>query len=591
MRRTVTVLPFLAALLLVARPGWCVPADGATGGAVPADTAPADSAEPDAAPIAPEGTALGTRFGSLVYLEHHGYFRFRTDLFWQADLGIRGVSGVAPPLLENRGNEGFEGGKKGDHVIGGANIRFRYAPELRIGERVRIFTWLDILDNLVLGSTPASGPAGYGLWAYGLDSAVPPTSDVNSLSDAIRAKALWGELLLFDAITIRLGRIPDEWGLGILRHPGAGVDDDYGVAVDRAEFMGSLEGFHFGFTWDFFVEGVTSESRYEPYGQDYGLDTADDVGQWLLFVEQRPRRPEELEARERDLHVHRRPVFDWGVMSAFRTQDTSSARQERATPLEDACLTGPDPTRDIAYDCLQFVPRDAFLWTPDVWGRLLWAPRPGHLLRVELEVALLYGSIKGTELLRNTDTSKDILQAGGVLQAEYSTGPTQFGLEFGFATGDDTDGVFGIQDGSEVVDVTNPSPQSFQVQNRTLTNFKFTRAYHIDHLLYREVIGAITNSWYLHPWVTHQFWRKGAMSVGARLDLEYARAFDADGTPGRALDLGFEVDITGSFRIAKSFEARLVFATLFPMGGLDNAGLGLDAAPALTAQLNLFWMF
>lgn len=591
MRRHWTLWPLLLVLLVAARP---------LSAAEEEDTAPAPATGTDAAAAAEEGaptatlggeSSLTTRFGSLVYLEHHGYFRFRSDLFWQADLGIRGVSGVSPPLLENRANEGFHDGYDGDRVLAGGNIRFRYSPTLHIGERFSVFARLDVLDNLVLGSTPAAGPSAFGLWAFGEDTQVPPTSDVNTLRDAIRAKAVWGELLLFDAITIKLGRMPDDWGLGLLRNGGDDLDDDFGSEVDRIEAMGSLEGFHFGFTWDFFIEGVVSQNRWQALGQPYGLDTADDAGQWIVFVEQQPRRPEELDKRHHDLYVARRPVFDWGVMSAFRTQDLSSERQERITGLEDVCLVGPDASMDIGYDCLQMVPRDAFLWYPDVWARLQWSPKAGHLLRVELEVALVYGDMGVTELLSRTDTSKDVLAAGGVLQGEYRMGPTSVGLEFGFATGDDTDGVFGVLDGSEVVDVENPSPQSLQVRNRTLTNFKFHRAYRVDHLLYREVIGAITNSIYLRPWASHDFWTKGTTTIGGRIDLIYARALDEGGTPGSALDLGVEADLTAFLRLGAAFDARLVFAALFPLGGLDNALLGLDAEPAITLQANLFWKF
>ncbi len=530
--------------------------------------------------------------GSLFSLRHHGGFRFRSGLYWRGDLGTRGTSGIPSSPLESRVNEGFEGGWADSQLLAGANIRLRYQPEMLIGERIRVHAIIDALDNLVMGSTPAFGPRADALFMRpAAGGQAPPTSGINSFKDSVHVKALWGELLLFDAITIRLGRIPDQWGLGILRNAGLGVDDDFGAAVDRAEFMGSYAGYHLGFSWDFFYSGVTSASRAQPLGQPYGYTTADTIGQWIVFLESRPRRIEELRAREHDLFERRRPVFDWGVMSVFRTQETTSERQDRSAPLEDACLLGPDSMLDIAFDCIRLAHRDAFLWYPDIWARLLWAPRPGHLLQIEIELAMAYGHVSSSELLRRADTSKDILQGGGVLRAQYHIGPTEMGLEFGFATGDDTGGVFGIQDGSEVVDVESPSAQSFQVRNRRLTNFKFARAYTIDYLLYREVIGAVTNSWYLKPWAQHTFYSKGDLSLGVRLDLLFARAFVAAGTPGQSLNLGFEADVTGFLRLAESFDARLIVATLVPFNGLDNADLGLAAAPSVSVQARLFWNF
>ena len=528
----------------------------------------------------------GVAFGRFFYFEPHGYLRFRGDLFWNGDIvDGAGYSGILPPVLENSANQGYESGHKGNDLIGSANMRFRFSPTMRIGERFQVHTIVDVLDNLVLGSTPSGGwGPNTGLWTSTQDGQAPPTEDVNSLYDAIRVKALWVDMLVFDAITIRIGRIPDDWGLGLLRNGGLDIDDDYGSSVDRVEFMGSYAGFHFGLTWDMFFDALTSETEAQPYGQPYELGEADDIYQWILFVEQRPRRPEEIEERERMLHEQRKPVFDWGFMSAFRKQTTSAERQEASPGEEEFCEEHP-------YDCYRLADRDAFLWTPDLWGRLLWAPKAGHLLRIELELAMIYGNISSTEFLRTTDTAKDVIQGGGALEVEYAIDRTSFGLDFGFATGDDTDGLFGIQDGSEVIDTSEPSAASFQVNNRKLTNFKMHRAFRVDQLLYREVIGAVTNSFYLSPWVQHVFLDKGVHKLGARLDLLYARAFDRDGTPGRDYDLAFEADLTGFYKLGRSLDARLIFAALIPFGALDYDLYGWEASPALTFQANVTWMF
>ncbi len=549
---------------------------------------PATAGEGDAIPRHPEwvDSDHGVAFGRFFYLEPHGYLRFRGDLFWNPSvIGRDGYAGMRPPLLENTANRGYEGGHKGTDLIGGGNLRFRFSPTMRIGERFRVMTIVDVLDNLVLGSTPAGGYGpNTGLWTAAQDGQAPPSADVNSLYDAIRVKALWIDMLVFDAITIRLGRIPDEWGLGLLRNGGLGIDDDFGSSVDRVEFMGSYAGFHFGLAWDTFFDALTSESAAQPYGQPYELGEADDIYQWIVYVEQRPRRPEEKEARARQLHVERKPVFDWGFMSAFRKQSASAERQDLSPGEADFCAENP-------YDCMRLANRDAFLWYPDLWGRLLWAPAPGHLLRVEIELAMVYGNISSTEFLRKTDTSKELLAGAGALEVEYQIDRTSVGLDFGFATGDGTDGLFGVLDGSELVDTGEPSAASPQVRNRWVTNFKMHRAFGLDHLLYREVIGAVTNSFYLRPWLRHTFFEKGKHRIGAQLDLLYARAFDRDGTPGRAYDLGFEADLTGFYQLGPSLDVRLIFATLIPFAALDDASRGYAASPVLTFQGNVTWIF
>ena len=37
----------------------------------------------------------------------------------------------------------------------GANMRFRLNPELHISDNLRVMSQIDMLDNLVLGSTPS----------------------------------------------------------------------------------------------------------------------------------------------------------------------------------------------------------------------------------------------------------------------------------------------------------------------------------------------------------------------------------------------------------------------------------------------------
>jgi hypothetical protein len=37
----------------------------------------------------------------------------------------------------------------------GANMRFRLTPELHISDNLRVLSQIDMLDNLVLGSTPS----------------------------------------------------------------------------------------------------------------------------------------------------------------------------------------------------------------------------------------------------------------------------------------------------------------------------------------------------------------------------------------------------------------------------------------------------
>ena len=103
-------------------------------------------------------------------LEHHGYFRFRTDVFWNGHLGLSlsdqnediRTTAIPPPLRENQINNDdvnpwftTEGGASDDaRTLASANLRFRYRPTFHVSQSMRIHGTFDFLDNVVLGSTP-----------------------------------------------------------------------------------------------------------------------------------------------------------------------------------------------------------------------------------------------------------------------------------------------------------------------------------------------------------------------------------------------------------------------------------------------------
>src|SRR5581483_6700090 len=114
-------------------------------------------------------------------LEVHGYFRTRGELLHNFSLGRHNDPGdpTAPylwphPLDDTYNNDtqttrtvslcGDLGdgslkanGQPGycfDKTQSSANMRFRVSPELHISDNLRILSQIDLLDNLVLGSTP-----------------------------------------------------------------------------------------------------------------------------------------------------------------------------------------------------------------------------------------------------------------------------------------------------------------------------------------------------------------------------------------------------------------------------------------------------
>src|SRR6185369_2148048 len=177
----------------------------------------------------------------------------------------------------------------------GANMRFRLNPELHISDNLRVMSQIDLLDNLVLGSTPEgyanqpSSKGGYEVVARGgyaplgafASTQWAPQAGVNSTKDSIIVKRVWAEYTTPVGV-LRFGRMPSHWGLGILANSGDGHDSDYQSTADRIMFVTGIKKYdlYFAGIWDFANEGITSASFSQQQGQPHDLTQLDDVNQY-----------------------------------------------------------------------------------------------------------------------------------------------------------------------------------------------------------------------------------------------------------------------------------------------------------------------
>src|SRR6202171_5981241 len=152
----------------------------------------------------------------------HGYLRLRGEFFNNMRLGRGADPGV---------NYLFPGpfiGEGGHNSQSDANFRFRFEPTLEVSEDLSIYSQLDILDNILLGSDPVS------------DMYIDPYTPLaifshGRASGAVKVKRVWGRVntalgeFLF-------GRMGYHWGLGILHNDGNCLDCDFGDTYDRIAF-------------------------------------------------------------------------------------------------------------------------------------------------------------------------------------------------------------------------------------------------------------------------------------------------------------------------------------------------------------------
>ena len=96
----------------------------------------------------------------------------------------------------------------------------------------------------------------------------------------------------------------------------------------------------------------------------------------------------------------------------------------------------------------------------------------------------------------------------------------------------------------------------------TITNFKFDPGYNVDLILFREVIGTVTDALYIKPHITYRV----TEDLGIRGDFMWANALVQASTPGLQFPLGIELDGTAWYRSDDGFFLMFQGGVLIPLG-------------------------
>ena len=617
-------------------PGPIGPAGSPQGPGTKKKEGPAEEAPKDKEalrPIEPVPAAPKKRRRVQLF-DLHGYMRVRGDYFHRPGLGLidQVPEGTLPkrffsppaeteeidadgmPLandaqcinrLADGGTSGQRAGARCQRRNGfpSANMRLRLEPTLHITDTVRVHSQVDFLDNLVLGSTPDSlaqdNPAApIDIFTRGQS---PPQQGLNGPQDSVLVKRAWGEIRFGFGLGLEFGRMPWSWGMGMVANHGNGyerlekqdiirqVDRDYGDSVDSVRFS-----FDFGkdrrkahrvaFSWDWAASGPTTGQLLgreyasgSTVGQEFSVEKFDNVYQWSLSIERRDA-PDML---KRKLSLGS-SVLNYGVITWLRYQD-----------IDDTIGAPGDPYILGFQDYVnRLVHRRAIFATPDAWMRVNW-----RTLRVELEASGNFGSFRvrdldadidelgGDEYLRQITRdqleTKVLANFGYAFEFKYGFFKDRFhiGFDQGLATGDTAAQL-----------EANPLSPLNTNDNRYLTNFRFNPAYNIDLLLFREILGTVSNAAYFKPWAAFYFFDH----FSARLDIEYALAARRQSTLGNRWSYGVELD--GALRYHDAREPiffQIQYGVMFPLPAfnriLPDTGRVEDAraAQALQAQVGI----
>jgi len=546
-------------------------------------------------------------------IELHGYFRTRAQLFQDLFLGrhssslqgtdpegqylanipvdqsytqLNGTSHNAVACGPAQQPNGLPTQNCYDKTESSANVRLRLDPEIDISDNLRIQTEIFALDNLVLGSTPnafamqpgssttatmASNSTGYVSAGYNRfaplsflsTSQGPPTAGVNATTNSINVQRVWAEYNT-PLGQLRFGRMPGNWGLGMVENSGDGIDSDYQTTLDRIMFVTGLKSMdlYFGGAWDFVSTGPTNGTAFDVYGgQPYNTCNLCNVNEWAAFVAHRTN-PEiqRLKLSRGDL------VLNGGLYTTFRSQylDVASG-QTPYTNNYAATNNGLEPSR-------------AWAITPDLWVQALW-----RKFRFEAEAASIQGQIGYSSLNTNMFNPVNLRSYGVVTQTEFRAVEDKLDLQFGFGWASGDAYANNANNGA-----LSPSPTGLQSEFANANNqvadistFRFHPDYHVDLLFFRNILQQIEGAYYFRPSVDYDFLRHAdGEKLGGGGAVIWSRASEFVQAPGHKRDLGVELDLQlyyqskdGSLNDDPSkiggFFAMLQYGVFFPLAGLN----------------------
>ena len=496
-------------------------------------------------------------------IELGGYYRLRTDWFKNFNLGFRDdVNAGGAPFPRDLACSSTLSGHPCSDTLSSANMRLRLEPVLNIDEGTSVHVQADVYDNLVLGSTPSgvdlsgvySGSNPPPVGAFGSTQA-PSVKGVNSDRDALLVKRAWAEVALPLGV-LYAGRMPNQWGMGIYHNAGGrdpingtyNYDADYGDTVDRVAFSAQIPGTPLramiAADWDLtsLVSNQTSANKGNE-GHPFDLDDSSDTNGWVAVLSKMTAPQEFKDAVDRG-----ETVLDYGVYFEYKTQSW------------DTNLTG--FTLGNTFDSTtNYVPRDLKTYTPDLWAKL----GTGSLL-FEAELVGQFGSVTHLDDLGITG-SADIRKLGGSARATWKgvDGKLRLGFEGGFATGDQWDN---NPQGNTNIAYANQlgDPSICNAQHTcTLTQFMFNRDYQVDMILWRRLVGAVTNAAYAKPFLSYDLTKSIMFKVANITSF----ALKPIATPGNAVMYGTEFDGDLGYYGNRIF-LGISYGVLFPLGAMAH---------------------
>jgi uncharacterized protein (TIGR04551 family) len=351
---------------------------------------------------------------------------------------------------------------------------------------------------------------------------------------------------------------------------------------------------------DFDLEGPSSAREFAG-GQPFDLSNADDGHSFILAIAKR-----DTDSQAKAKLADNLAVFNYGVHFTYRVQ-RNDAVEFFNQPFQDE-------GGNVALSPDSWAPRRGSLYIPDIWVKY-----ERRLFRLELELAGVFGSFENraqsfADQNGGANQALTFTQFGAVGQSEFRLmdGALKLGLEVGFASGDRAPGMGnrprrrgprqpGPDGNLNTPDDTFLPPQAGNFDgpqydcaptggcvDADIRNFRFNRDYRIDMILWREILGSVTDAIYAKPTASYQI----AEGFDIFAAIIYSRAVYPESTPSSSeASLGVEINAGAKYETEDGFFAQVGWGILFPLGGLaDTRPEGtpnLDTAQAVRGLIGI----
>jgi uncharacterized protein (TIGR04551 family) len=357
------------------------------------------------------------------------------------------------------------------------------------------------------------------------------------------------------------------WGTGFFINNGDCFGCDHGDSGDRVALTVPLLGHYVTGLYELTASGPYTSS----FGQEIPLERRAQVNTVALAVS----RYNSPEAQKRRLRANR-PLIQYGLVASYRWQDLDAPGWTQPGGL----------TRS-------FGPNDYIRRGVDTFAGDLWVMLHHRGFRAELEFATVVGQIADASNTPGVSFRQAVTtrQFGGVLSLSYAFWrfPLRLRLELGAASGDDAPG-FGtrIAPGQAVAQRGDlDGAQLRPPVDTTVDNFRFNPDYRVDMILWRRILGQVTDAVYVKPTVRLGPFGSPNHHITIDTSIIDSNAIFAASAPGQERHLGVELDLMARYRYEAGFEIGLGYGVFFPGAGFRNLELKREPSTAQTLELIL----